>query len=190
MRNLSLAISLAFSVVSYSAVASDKNSSYEIGVSAGQFNLKDSSRSYSGTSAGLNVVKHFNNWLSLEANYFTSYNLGDINDEVQARVLSVAPVLTYHINDTFSIYGKAGFSSMSVKSYENNGPNNRYSTSDWVYGFGLNTSITNRLDVRLGYEAVTGKTDYEIVGVIGDGGSVKSSNTKISIISLGLNYSF
>jgi len=87
--------------MSCSAVASYSDSSWELGVSAGQFNLKDSTGSYSGPSVGFNFIRNFNDWFSFEGNYLSSFNMGNANYDIQASTFSLAPVFTYHINDTF-----------------------------------------------------------------------------------------
>ena len=79
---------------------------------------------------------------------------------------------------------------MRITSSERNGLDFSYNTIGWFYGFGLNTPINNRINVRLGYETVTGDTGIEILGVTADGFSIQSSHTKISVISLGATYRF
>ncbi|ACK45153.1 OmpA domain protein transmembrane region-containing protein [Shewanella baltica OS223] len=190
MRKFNLAVVIPLSIMSCSAVASYSDSSWELGVSAGQFNLKDSTGSYSGPSVGFNFIRNFNDWFSFEGNYLSSFNMDNANYDIQASTFSLAPVFTYHINDTFSIYGKGGASSMRITSSERNGLDYSYNTIDWFYGFGLNASINNRINVRLGYETVTGDTGIGTLGVTADGFSVQGSHTKISVISLGATYRF
>jgi opacity protein-like surface antigen len=181
---------LAFSIASFSSVASDITPSFQLGTSLGQFNFKEVNGSYSVFGGGINAGYHFNSWIALEANFFSSQNLAHGNDELHASVFSLAPVFTYHINDILSVYGKVGVSSMNIKSMLDNGPNHSYSTNDWTYGFGLDTSITKSLTVRLGYETVTGETSYKISNTSDRYLTLQSSDTKISFISLGVTYHF
>lgn len=191
MKTLSIAaVSLLAIFASTNALAANDHTGFYVGGSLGQLKAKaDSSKSgdessESGVGFGAYGGYNFNEWFGLEANMFVSGDLGDSHTDVGAGTFAFTPKFTYQINDTFAVYGKVGIASMAVVSRPDYLRDEDFTGFGWAYGVGINASMTENLNVRLGYDVVTGELDSEYSN------SGQNIDTDFSNFALGVHYQF
>jgi len=184
VKKLSIAaVSLLAIFASSNALAANDHTGFYVGGSLGQLKVK-ADGSESGVGFGAYGGYNFNEWFGLEANMFVSGDLGDGGTDVGAGTFAFTPKFTYQINDTFSVYGKVGISSMAVVVRPDYLRDEDFTGFGWAYGVGVNASMTENLNVRLGYDVVTGELDSEY----SNGG--QNIDTDISNFALGMHYQF
>lgn len=195
-----------------SAIAETNDTGFYVGGDIGSTQLKILGESDSATSVGAYGGYNFNEWFAIEGHVFGTgdYDTGIVGQDiygatvtkadVSAVALSIAPKATWHINDTFSAYAKAGISFMKVDldgalAGGGNTANLSGDYDGWGYvlGAGVNAAITEHLVVRLGYEYMEadlkGDTTVSATGVNRTAES-KFDDSKLSQFSLGLHYQF
>lgn len=181
MKTLTIvAASLLTVFASSNVVAANDHSGFYVGGSVGQLKLKAEGNNDSGIGYGVYGGYNFNDWFGLETNMFLSGDLGGNGQDKGAGYLALTPKFTYQIDDTFSVYGKIGIASMAVD-------NQRYedlSGFGVVYGVGINASVTENLNIRLGYDIVKGDLDAYLPF------NRKDIHTDISSLALGVHYQF
>ncbi|MPY21314.1 porin family protein [Shewanella psychropiezotolerans] len=184
MNKLSIvAASLLTIFASSHVAAANDNTGFYVGGSLGQLKIK-AKGSETGVGLGAYGGYNFNEWFGLEANLFVSGDLGDSNEDIGAGTFALTPKFTYQINDTFAVYGKVGIASMAVVSRPDNSRNEDFTGFGWAYGVGVNASVTENLNIRLGYDVVTGELDSEYSN------SFQNVDTDISNFALGMHYQF
>ncbi len=184
MKKLSIAaVSLLAIFASSNVAAANDHTGFYVGGSLGQLKIKVEG-SETGVGLGAYGGYNFNEWFGLEANMFVSGDLGDSNEDIGAGTFAFTPKFTYQINDTFAVYGKVGIASMAVVSRPDYTRNQDFSGFGWAYGVGVNASMTENLNIRLGYDVVTGELDSEYSY------GQQNIDTDISNFALGMHYQF
>ncbi|WP_252007912.1 porin family protein [Ferrimonas sp. SCSIO 43195] len=168
---------------SSAAMAAVDQTGFYVGgfVSSTTLEVEDFDKSEAGFGAygGYN----FNEWFGLESTLFVTsdYKLED-EDEAYAAAFTIAPKFTAVINDTFSVYGKLGLASMLVSVDTRLGDQDFYGVG-FMWGLGVNAALTDNLNLRLGYESMSGDLEHEDFSRI-------EIDTDLSQINLGLHYQF
>ncbi|WP_299793226.1 porin family protein [uncultured Shewanella sp.] len=184
MKKLSIAaVSLLAIFASTSVMAANDHTGFYVGGSLGQLELK-AKGSETGFGLGAYGGYNFNEWFGLEANLFVSGDLGDRYTDIGAGTFAFTPKFTYQIDDTYSVYGKVGIASMAVVTKDGFYGNEDFSGFGWAYGVGVNASVTENLNIRLGYDVVTGELDSEYYN------GAQNIDTDISNFALGMHYQF
>ncbi len=138
-----------------------------------------------GTVFGVYGGYDFNHWLGVESNFLLSNNIGKNNVDVYAGVLSIAPKISYQINDSISIYSKVGIASLALELSDSTG-SNTYSDLTWTYGFGVNVDITNNIAARLSYDVISGEVENENYFATGR----NDIDVDMKLLMLGVQYHF
>ncbi|MDB2386640.1 porin family protein [Shewanella sp.] len=167
----------------------DRTGAY-IGAQVGAFSSdqthktsSNASDSGSGQSYGVYGGYHFNEWFGLESTlYFTNDFIDRKDTRVHLGSYSITPKVTFALNDTFSLYGKAGIEYVSVSS-KSGKTTTDFSDYAFVVGAGINAAITDSLNVRLGY-------DYSSVDLKEDKSNATVIEMDMSNVTLGLHYQF
>ena len=178
------AASLLAVFASSNVVAANDHSGFYVGGSVGQLKLKAEGNSDSGIGYGIYGGYNFNDWFGLETHMFLSGDLGGNGQDKGAGYLALTPKFTYQIDDTFSVYGKIGIASMAVVFERDNQRDEDLSGFGVVYGVGINASVTENLNIRLGYDIVKGDLDSDFPF------NRKDIDTDISSLALGVHYQF
>jgi len=184
VKKLSIAaVSLLAIFASTNVLAANDHTGFYVGGSLGQLKAK-SGDSESGIGFGAYGGYNFNEWFGLEANMFLSGDLGDSYTDIGAGTFAITPKFTYQIDDTFSVYGKVGIASIAVVKRPNYFRNEDFTGFGWAYGVGVNASVTENLNIRLGYDFVTGEVDSEYSN------GLQNADMDISNFALGMHYQF
>lgn len=167
----------------------------------------------SGTGFGVYGGYHFNHFFGLEASIFGSGDLGENDVDVTATSFTLTPKFTYQINDIVSVFAKFGvamttgdiseFSTYSRSNADGSYENYYKNDADFdgygvTYGIGVNVSITEHLNMRLGYDVVKTDLDMDSSDSLSIEGVVvyehhdrdKNVDTKLSNFTLGMHYQF
>ncbi|WP_299003443.1 porin family protein [uncultured Shewanella sp.] len=196
----------------HTVMADTSDRGFYVGGDIGRTQLKFGSFDESATSIGVYGGYHFNEWFAIEGHVFGTgdydtgfegmsgtYNGNTITlnkAELSASGLSIAPKVTWQINDTFSAYAKAGVTYMNISSELSGTYNGHYGSisadyDGWGYvlGAGVTAAITPHLVVRLGYEFMEADLDSDdrLAQVFN---ATKMDDTKLSQFSVGLHYQF
>ncbi|WP_298773312.1 OmpW family outer membrane protein [uncultured Shewanella sp.] len=197
-------------------MAETSDNGFYVGGDIGSTQLKIQGESDSAASLGVYGGYNFNEWFAVEGHVFGTgdYDTGlegqsgtfngdtitVTKTELSASGLTIAPKVTWHINEIFSAYAKAGLSYMKVDTEIGvvaNGVNINTSANfdgwGYVLGAGVNAAITPHLVVRLGYEYMNADIDGDVnVNVMGLSAkqNIDLDDTKLSQFSLGLHYQF
>ncbi|ACA86193.1 porin family protein [Shewanella woodyi] len=184
MKTLTIAAASLLAIFASSNVAAaNDHSGFYVGGSLGQLKVKTED-SDNGLGFGAYGGYNFNDWFGLEANMYLSGDLGGNGYDLGAGTFAFTPKFTYQINDTFAVYGKVGIASMAVVYRPDRGIDEDFTGFGWVYGVGVNASITENLNIRLGYDIVKGDLDSEYSF------SEQNVDTDISNFALGMHYQF
>jgi len=206
------AASLLVVFASSKVVAANDHSGFYVGGSLGKTKLDTGHDDMSGTGFGVYGGYHFNHFFGLEASIFGSGDLGENNIDITATSFTLTPKFTYQINDIVSVYAKFGvamttgnISEYSTYNRSNaHGPYEDYDKEDAdfdgygvTYGIGVNVSITEHLNMRLGYDVVKMDSDMDSSDSWSTEGVVsheyyrdKNIDTKLSNFTLGMHYQF
>ncbi len=185
MKKLTIVTASLLAVFASSNVAAaNEHTGFYVGGSLGQLKLKSEGSSIDGTGFGAYGGYNFNDWFGLEANMFLSGDLSEGDADFGAGTFALTPKFTYQINDTFAVYGKVGIASMVAVASPANERDEDFTGFGWVYGVGVNASVTEHLNIRLGYDIVKGELDSEHYD--GD----KNIDADISNFALGMHYQF
>ncbi|WOT04951.1 porin family protein [Shewanella youngdeokensis] len=153
-----------------------------VGGQLGAFSVDLEGDSESGQSYGLYGGYNFNEWFSLEVNLYTTNDfLKEDGIDVSAAAFSVEPKFTWVIDDTFSIYGKAGVASAGIYAESSLGDID-FTGAGFTIGAGINAAITEKLTVRLAYDLNPVTLEHDDSGV--------SLDVDLSNLTLGLQYQF
>ncbi|MCL1125926.1 outer membrane beta-barrel protein [Shewanella surugensis] len=195
-----------------SVMAETNDTGFYVGGDIGRTQLKfgsllDDSAASVGVYGGYNI----NEWFALESHAFVTgdYDLGykgsqivlfnqsaTINkSELSAVAVAITPKVTWKINDIFSAYAKAGVSYMQVSSEFYFSGSDLYGSTvmehdgwGYVFGTGVNATITPHLVIRLNYEFMSG--DLESDDYLAKASDLEEIDTDFSQFSLGLHYQF
>ncbi|WP_299494100.1 porin family protein [uncultured Shewanella sp.] len=196
----------------HTVMAETSDAGFYVGGDIGSTQLKINGESESAASIGVYGGYNFNEWFAVEGHVFgtgdydtglegqsvtlNGYTATITKAELSASGLTIAPKVTWHINETFSAYAKAGITYMKVSSEIGGTSNGFYSSASadhdgwgYVLGAGLNAAITPHLVVRLGYEFMEAdleSNDWAAKAL----DATKIDDTKLSQFSLGLHYQF
>lgn len=184
MNKLSiLALGIAAIISSANAFATTDRTGFYVGGEIGAIEAKEGGESESGQSFGAYGGYNFNDWFGLEATLYGTNDLAD-NDfaSVNAAAFSVAPKFTVVLNDTFSLYGKVGVSSVAVV-IDSAFRDVDYSGYGVTVGAGVNAALTESLNLRLGY-------DYTNVDLDSDDFGAADFDVDLSRFTLGMHYQF
>lgn len=145
-------------------------------VGAGATGLRSSmSNSSTGYKAGLGY--QFNPNFAIEGSYVdvgsfkysaTTTNVGAINAEAKGSGLNFSALGIAPINDNFSVFGKVGYTSLTVKSsaavagISVNGSEDKNSAS---FGFGGIYKLTDKVGVRVEWEQLYSDVNMFTVGL-------------------------
>lgn len=179
--------------VTHSNLSLDRNHFDTALTSNGAASLS-SSDSGSGNQWRLQGGYRFNPYVAVEAGYIdfgkakyqASYTGGTAQGTLKAGGLDVAALVSYPVNDSFSVFGKAGFVAAKVKSSLVAGAPADLasgSTTDNVVrpllGVGALYKLTQNVDLR---------ADYDHVSDLGN--SSKTGKMSANLFSLGVAYNF
>ncbi|MFT5789913.1 MAG: outer membrane immunogenic protein [Shewanella sp.] len=184
MKKLSI-VALAVLGLATSNVASaetDRVGAY-VGGQIGAFSADVEGDSESGQSYGAYGGYNFNEWFGLEG---TLYVTNDVVDNEYASVnagsFTVTPKFTLVLNDTFSLYGKVGVASVAVI-MDGVFRDVDYTGVGLTAGAGVNASLTNNLNIRLGYDYTSADLDSDDFGA-------SDFDIDLSNVTLGMHYQF
>lgn len=182
MKKLSLVtVSLLSVLATAQASAATDTTGFYVGASLNEVDVDADHESESGTGYGVYGGYNFNHWFGLEASLIGTEDLGGKGSDISAGVLSFTPKFTAQINDTFSVYGKVGVASMDVD-VENNVRDDDFSGTSFAYGVGVNAAVTERLNIRLSYDVISGDLDGD-----DDGGDM---DTDLKLFGVGVHWQF
>jgi opacity protein-like surface antigen len=201
----SIFLGLVVSALSLSAVANEKladHTGWYVGGSIGHVNSEArKARNFdsSGNAFGVYGGYNFSKWLGLEMDLQVSEDIKEDADlEDGSRVnnvyygsFSVMPKLTWQINNSFALFGKAG---MAVLSYteETRRRSSSYRYDDqWAelvpgYALGAEISTPVGVKVRLSYTSISGDLEYEDDYWDDD----EEIDAKFETVTLGVHYQF
>ncbi|UJF22196.1 porin family protein [Shewanella sp. OMA3-2] len=182
MKKLSFITLPLLSLLSLPVMAENDHTGFYVGgaVNKVEFKVDDSEKE---TGLGIYGGYNFNHWFGLEANLFTSGNLGEDEFDVVAGAFTVTPKFTLQFNDTFSGYAKIGLASMAL-AIDTPDADTTFSGVGITYGVGLNASVTESLNIRLSYDVTSGDLESDDYGWIND------LDSEIKQLALGLHYQF
>ncbi|MCE9687983.1 porin family protein [Shewanella sp. AS16] len=186
MKCLSIASSILILTCGMAAAhAETDKTGFYVGGSLGQMQVELNHGDFDESGVGFGVYGgyHFNEWFGLESHLFVSGDLDVGNVGVAAASWTFAPKLSYQINDTLSVYAKAGAALMAVV-FDSAFSDQDFSGQGWTYGVGINAAVTEHLNLRLGYDIIKGDMDSK------KGWRVKDLDTEISAVTAGLHYQF
>ncbi|MFT5789319.1 MAG: outer membrane immunogenic protein [Shewanella sp.] len=184
MKKLSI-VALAVLGLATSNVASaetDRVGAY-VGGQIGAFSADVEGDSESGQSYGAYGGYNFNEWFGLEGTLYVTNDFADTEyASINAASFSVAPKFTLVLNDTFSLYGKVGVASVAVV-VDSAFRNIDYSGFGLTVGAGVNAAITDKLNIRLGYDFTSADLDSDDFGA-------DDVDMDLSNVTLGMHYQF
>ncbi|MCL1094405.1 porin family protein [Shewanella kaireitica] len=184
MKKLSI-IALAVLGLTTSTVASaetDRIGAY-VGGQIGAFSAEVEGDSESGQSYGAYGGYNFNEWFGLEGTiYLTNDFVDNEFASIHAASFSVAPKFTLVLNDTFSLYGKIGVASVAVVA-DSFIRDVDYSGFGLTVGAGVNAAVTDKLNIRLGYDFTSADLDSDDFGT-------QDIDMDLSNVTLGMHYQF
>ena len=205
MKKMSTAV-LAIMAMSGSMMANadtDRTGFYVGGeFGAVKADLDNTDDSLSGQSYGTYGGYNFNEWFGLEGTLYGTSDLGEDNVSFNLASFAITPKFTLVLNDTFSLYAKAGLSFVSARTeYSETKPSfvvtgtrvsiktvttkkeNDHFGAGFVVGAGVNAALTEHLNLRLGY-------DYTSVDLDSDDFGAPDIDTDLSRFTLGMHYQF
>ncbi|OXR99077.1 porin family protein [Shewanella algae] len=179
------ALALVVSMVAAPLAQAQDDSGFYVGgqIGQGKLELKDSNFSESGVGFGAYGGYRFNSWFALEANLLVADNLDSDNLDILSGYTSIAPKFTWQLNDTFSLYAKAGIARGLVR-VDNGYWEEDFDGYGWLYGLGLDAALTESLHLRLGYEMLKVELDSEF------NYGARDLDTDMSNLALGLHWQF
>jgi opacity protein-like surface antigen len=203
----SIFLGLVVSTLSLSAVANEKladHTGWYVGGSIGHVDSEaKKARNFdsSGNAFGVYGGYNFSKWLGIEMDLQVSEDIkedADLEDgsrvsSVYYGAFSVMPKLTWQINNSFALFGKAG---MAVLSYteetRRRSSSYRYRYDDqWAelvpgYALGAEVSTPMGVKIRLAYTSISGDLEYE--DDYWD--DVEEVDAKFETVTLGVHYQF
>jgi len=182
MKKLSLITLPLLSLFALPVIAENDHTGFYVGgaVNKVEFKVDESEKE---TGLGIYGGYNFNHWFGLEANLFVSGNMGDDDIDAIAGALTIAPKFTWQFNDTFSGFAKIGLASMAL-AVDTPYSDTTFSGVGITYGFGVNASVTESLNIRLSYDVTSGDLESD------DYNWVEDLDSEIKQVALGLHYQF
>jgi opacity protein-like surface antigen len=200
----SIFLGLVVSTLSLSAVANEKLADHTGWYVGGSIGHADSeareARNFdsSGNAFGVYGGYNFSKWLGIEMEFQLTEDIkedADLEDgsrvnNVHYGSFSVMPKLTWQINNSFALFGKAG---MSVLSYTEQS-RRRYTSyydDQWAelvpgYALGAEVSTPLGIKIRLAYTSISGDLEYE--DDYWD--DIEEIDAKFETVTLGVHYQF
>ena len=173
---------LGFTASTYAAAGTERVGAY-VGGQIGALSVDVEGESESGQSYGAYGGYNFNEWFGLEGTiYLTNDFVDNEFASVYAASFSVAPKFTLVLNDTFSLYGKVGLASVAVV-VDNVIRDIDYQGFGLTAGAGVNAAITDKLNIRLGYDFTAAELDSDDFGA-------QDIDMDLSNVTLGMHYQF
>ncbi|MEH8015646.1 porin family protein [Rheinheimera muenzenbergensis] len=193
MKNVLGALSVVAALCAMPALADTEHTGFFIGGGVSNFDLdiKYVNEDLSATGFTLYGGYNFSNWFGIEASVNAATDLGDNNSDLTAAAIIVGPKFSYNLNDTITLFAKAGLASVAVVDnyYAEDrgdwdwGDEADYSGLGYSYGLGSRFAVTKHLNIRLAYEYISAELDA-------DSSYFYDIDTELSVFSLGLHYQF
>ncbi|ACJ27087.1 Outer membrane protein, putative [Shewanella piezotolerans WP3] len=173
---------LSLTASAYASAETDRVGAY-VGGQIGAFSADVEGDSESGQSYGAYGGYNFNEWFGLEGTiYLTNDFVDNEYASVNAASFSVAPKFTLVLNDTFSLYGKIGLASVAVVT-DTFIRDVDYQGFGLTVGAGVNAAVTDKLNIRLGYDFTSAELDSDDFGA-------QDIDMDLSNVTLGMHYQF
>ncbi|MGP9800665.1 porin family protein [Rheinheimera sp. NSM] len=190
MKHVLKAWSVIATLCAMPALADTEHTGFFIGggVSNVDLDIKHVNENLSATGFTLYGGYNFSNWFGIEASVSAATDLGDNNSDLTAAAFTVGPKLSYIINDTITLFAKAGLASVALDDdyYDDDwdwGDDADYSGLGYSFGLGSHFAVTKHLNIRLAYEYINAELDA-------DSRYYNDIDTELSVLSLGLHYQF
>nr|WP_299803139.1 porin family protein [uncultured Shewanella sp.] len=178
-----VALAITAMTASVMANAATDRTGFYVGGELGAVSAKAEGETESGQSYGVYGGYNFNEWFGLEGTLYATNDLIDNQyASVNAAAFSVTPKFTLVLNDTFSLYGKVGISSVAVV-IDAPFSDIDYSGFGITLGAGVNAALTESLNLRLGY-------DYTPTDLDSDDFGAEDFDVDFSRVTLGMHYQF